>query len=135
MGITLRYFRLMLAFCLCLGIGFKSFPAAAAFVTGEELVKECQSSDARNIYACMNYVAGVIDYQLVQQSLGTEPSVDFCLPDDISIQKAAVTVMLYLEKNPMQGTFIAAPAVTMALQQAYPCAPVKTRRKHHSRDE
>ena len=82
----------------------------------------------------MSYVAGVIDYQLMQQSLGTQASVDFCLPEDLSIEKAAVTVMLYLEKNPMQGSFIAAPAVSMALQQAYPCAAMRPVRKHkHAR--
>jgi len=130
----MKYYRLMVANCLCLGlclsVGLYSLPAAAAYVTGDELVKECESNAAKDVYACMNYVAGVIDYQIMQQSLGTQPSVDFCLPEDLSIEKAAVTVMLYLEKYPQQGSFIAAPAVTMALQQAYPCGPVKGRRRH-----
>jgi hypothetical protein len=137
----MKYYRLIAAIChrfaaicLCLGLGLSvglySFPAAAAYMTGDDLVKKCESNDGRDVYACMSYVAGVIDYQIMQQSMGTEPSVDFCLPEDLTIEKAAVTVMLYLEKNPQQGSFIAAPAVSMALQQAYPCAPVKARRKH-----
>jgi len=130
MGIDMRSFLIPGAIGLSVCLSF-STPAAAAYVTGADLVKECESNEANKVYACMSYVAGVIDYQIMQQSLGTQPSVDFCLPDDLSIEKAAVTVMLYLEKYPMQGSFIAAPAVTMALQQAYPCAPMKPVRRHH----
>lgn len=130
MGIGMKYFLILGAICLsaCLSL---STPAAAAYVTGAELVKQCESNKANDVYACMSYVAGVIDYQIMQQSMGTQPNVDFCLPEDLSIEKAAVTVMLYLEKNPMQSSFIAAPAVTMALQQAYPCAPYRAARKKH----
>ncbi len=126
----MKHYRLIAALCFCLGLALYSFPTLAAYVTGDDLVKECESNESNKVYACMSYVAGVIDYQVMQQSLGTQPSVDFCLPEDLSIEKAAVTVMLYLEKYPQQGSFIAAPAVTMALQQAYPCGPVKARRKH-----
>jgi hypothetical protein len=135
MGIGMKYFLILGAICLSACLSFSSTPAAAAYVTGADLARQCESNEAKQVYACMSYVAGVIDYQLMQQSMGTQPSVDFCLPDDLSIEKAAVTVMLYLEKNPMQDSFIAAPAVTMALQQAYPCAPMKPRRRHHRRDE
>ena len=131
-GYNMKYFPILAVICLCqcAALVFHSTPAAAAYMTGDELVKQCESNDARHVYACMNYVAGVIDYHVMQQSLGTEPSVDFCLPDDLTIEKAAVTVMLYLEKYPQQGSFIAAPAVTMALQKAFPCRPVTARRKH-----
>jgi hypothetical protein len=127
MGI-MKHVPVMAVICLCLGL--YSHPAAAAYITGNDLLAECRSDDAKDVYGCMNYVAGVIDYQVMQQSLGTEPSVDFCLPESLSIEKAAVTVMLYLEKYPQEGSFIAAPAVTMALGEAYPCGPVKPRRRH-----
>ncbi len=129
MGITLKHFRILAAICLCLGV--YSSPAAAAYITGSDLLAECQSDNAKDVFGCMNYVAGVIDFQVMQQSMGTEPSVDFCLPEDLTIEKAAVTVMLYLEKNPQNGSFIAAPAVSLALGESYPCGPVKARRKKH----
>jgi hypothetical protein len=133
MGILMKHIPLLAALSLLPGL--YSPPAAAAYVTGNDLVKECESNEANKVYSCMSYVAGVIDYQIMQQSLGTEPSVDFCLPEDLSIEKAAVTVMLYLEKYPQQDSFIAAPAVSMALQQAYPCGPVHRAHKKHRRDE
>lgn len=129
----MKYLLMMVVTYLYLGL--YSQPAAAAYVTGDDLLKDCRSNKAQDVYACMNYVAGVIDYQVVQQSLGTEPSVDFCLPEDLSIEKAAVSVMLYLEKSPQMGSFIAAPTVAMALQQAYPCGPIRRAHKKHRRDE
>jgi len=125
----MKHFRILAAVCLWLGLF--GHPAAAAYITGNDLLAECQSDNAKDVFGCMNYVAGVIDYQVMQQSMGTEPSVDFCLPEDLTIEKAAVTVMLYLEKNPQNGSFIAAPAVSMALGQTYPCGPVRVHKKHH----
>src|SRR4051812_42499920 len=94
MVISVKHVRVLTAVLLCLWL--YSQPAAAAYVTGKDLVNECRSDKADDMMGCMNYVAGVIDYQVMMQSLGTEPSVDFCLPDNLSIEKAAVTVMVYL---------------------------------------
>ena len=113
------------------GLFLGSRPAAAAYVTGADLLKHCQSGKPAQIMGCMNYVAGIIDYQLMMQSLGTEPSIEFCLPADLSIEKASVVVMRYLEKSPQHQSFIAAPAVMMALQQSYPCRPVTVKNKKH----
>lgn len=107
-------------------------PAPAAYLTGNDLLAACQSNDQKDILTCMGYVAGVVDYQVMMQSMGSEPTAaDFCLPPDLSMQKAAVTVLLYLRHTPQNGSFIAAPAVLMALSQAYPCAPLKPRKKRH----
>lgn len=109
---------------LCTGLC--SRPASAAYVTGGELALICQSGKTEDIFACMNYIAGVIDYQLTMQSLGTEPTIDFCLPEDLELPKAAATVVVYLKRSPEHHAFIAAPAVSMALHEAYPCAVAKT---------
>lgn len=104
-------------FCLCL----LPSPARAAYVTGDGLLKLCRSAQPKEIYACMNYVAGVIDYHVMLQSLGTAPVTSFCLPPDMTIEKASVTVMMYLQHSPQNGAFIAAPTVALALSEAYPC--------------
>ncbi len=113
--------------CLCLS----ATPATAAYVTGNDLLRECASHKSVNVESCMHYVAGVIDYQFMLQSLGTEPAVDFCLPRQLPLDKAAVAVAVYLEKNPQLGPFIAAPSVAMALSSAYPCARSTPHKKHH----
>ena len=105
--------------------------AAAQYVTGADLLALCTSDEPRKIYSCMNYVAGVIDYHIVMQSLGTGPTTDFCLPTNLRLEAATVTVMSYLKKSPMHQAFIAAPAVIMALTERYPCvkAPPKKKKK------
>ncbi len=113
----------------CLGVWLYSPPAAAAYLTGNDLSRICQSEKTTEIFSCMNYIAGIIDYHVMMQSLGTEPVTDFCLPEDLPLEKASVIVMLYLKKSPHLGSFIAAPAVTMALHEAYPCGPVASHRK------
>ena len=105
---------------LCLGL--YGGPAAAAYVTGNDLARFCQSDKSADVLSCVNYVAGVIDYHLMMQSLGTEPVVDFCLPARLSEEEAAVVVARYLKRSPQDDSFIAASAVLMALQKAYPCA-------------
>ena len=115
----MKKFLFLAAVCLC--AGFHSRPAAAAYVTGDELAKTCQGGKPLEIFSCMNYIAGVIDYHVMMQSLGTAPTIDFCLPEGLPLEKAAVVVMLYLEKSPQHDAFIAAPAVAMALHEAYPC--------------
>lgn len=112
---------------------FSTSPARAAYLTGNDLLRSCASKDKGDILGCMNYIAAVIDYQTMMQSMGTEPSTDFCLPADLPIEKAAVAVMVYLHKSPQMGSFIAAPAVSMALHEAYPCGPIKVYKKKKKR--
>jgi len=98
----------------------------AAYVTSGNLLKKCESDNRDDLFSCMNYIAGVIDYHIFMQSLGTQPITDFCLPDNISIEKASVVVIAYLKETPQHAPFIAAPAVLMALNKEYPCAPAKS---------
>lgn len=101
-------------------------PAAAQFMTGTDLSKSCDAgSPSGEIYRCLGYIAGVIDYHVVMQSLGTNPSTDFCLPAGTKIEEAAIVVLAYLRAKPEHGSFIAAPAVALALNQVYPCRKVK----------
>jgi hypothetical protein len=121
-----RYFWLAGLF-LCLWLPGR--PAAAAYVTGDDLARTCRGGESVNIFSCLNYIAGVIDYHVMMQSLGTAPTIDFCLPDGLPLEKAAVAVMLYLKKAPQHDSFIAAPAVAMALHEKYPCAPIRSGKK------
>ena len=109
--------------CLCLWLPVRQ--AHAAYVTGGDLVKSCSSDDTQDLFSCMHYIAGVIDYHVMMQSLGTAPTTDFCLPENLPLEKAAVVVMRYLKKSPQHTDFIAAPAVIMALHEKFPCGPIR----------
>ncbi len=100
--------------------------AAAQFMTHSDLEQNCAvGSTPEQINRCMGYIAGVIDYHVVMQSLGTNPSTDFCLPPELLLEEAAIEVLAYLAQKPEQGGFIAAPAVALALNRVYPCAKVQ----------
>jgi hypothetical protein len=101
-------------------------PARAQFMTNADLSQSCAlGSTPERINRCLGYIAGVIDYHVVMQSLGTNPSTNFCLPPDVLLEQAAIEVLAYLAQKPEQGAFIAAPAVALALNRVYPCASVR----------
>ena len=93
---------------------------------GTVLAESCAAgSNPAAINRCVGYVAGVIDYHVVMQSLGTNPTTDFCLPKELQVEEAAVSVIAYIKAHPHQAGFIAAPAVALALNALYPCRKVQ----------
>ncbi len=101
-------------------------PVQAQYMTGADLSQSCAADSGANaINRCLGYIAGVIDYHVVMQSLGTNPSTDFCLPKGLLVEEAAITVLAYLKNKPDQQGFIAAPAVALALNAVYPCKSVR----------
>lgn len=97
--------------------------AMAQYVSGAELERACLSEKREQTAACINYIAGVIDYHTLLQSFGTAPTIDFCLPASLPVQDAAVTVLKYLRTHRQHMAFIASTAVPLALNEAYPCKP------------
>ena len=71
--------------------------------------------------ACQSYISGVIDYHRLMQTLGTAPTIDFCVPNTEPMKKLQNIVWTYLRKNGQHSEFLAAPAVTLALYNYYPC--------------
>lgn len=78
--------------------------------------------------ACQAYIAGVVDYHHLLRSLGTAPSVDFCVANTVEMKQLQDVVWAYLEKNQQHNAFSASPAVALALFEKYPC-PSKSRKK------
>ncbi len=109
------------------GIFFVSDAQAARF-SGKYLLYVCGSDQAGNELvagghvACQAYIAGVLDYNTLIRSLGTAPSVDFCVPEnaDMNLLQKQVYTYVYNTRN-QHDSFIAAPAVALALYNYYPC--------------
>lgn len=96
---------------------------------GKELVKGGHT-------ACQSYISGIIDYHMLMKSLGTAPTIDFCVPNTVPMRRLQNIVYVYLVKNGQHSEFVAAPAVTLALYEYYPCQyapPAKVRRKNYKR--
>ena len=81
---------------------------------GEEVVKGGHT-------ACQSYIAGMIDYHKLLRSLGTAPSIDICVPNTVKLRHLQNIVWKYLAQSAHHDAFNAAPAISLALFEYYPC--------------
>jgi hypothetical protein len=114
---------------LLLSFMLRPHSAHAVYLTSRELTEECLATADKDTFYCLGYIAGVIDYHVMLQSLGTAPTIDFCLPPGLPVDQAAVTVLSYLRKYPQNSDFIAGPTIALALHAKFPCAAPAPRRK------
>ena len=114
-------------FGLCLPVK----PAAAAYMTSIDLIRTCTGKNIEDKKICHGYIAGIIDYHNLARSLGTAPTVNFCVPQHLTISEVTFKVMSYLRTAPQHDYFIASPAVALALYHSFPCSkvPKPSRRK------
>lgn len=118
--------RLLLLFAV-FSITCSSSVYAARF-SGEYLLTVCgmdkngEELTPGGHIACQAYISGVLDYHNLIHSLGTAPSVDFCVPEDASLNQLQMRVSRYLyEHKNEHAKFTAAPGVALALFDIFPC--------------
>jgi hypothetical protein len=107
-------------------------PVHAARVSGSYLLYVC-GTDANGKeltpgghIACQAYISGILDYHNLIHSLGTSPSVDFCVPENVDLNVLQQIVIDYLLANKSEHEhFVASPGVALALFAAYPCGGKK----------
>ena len=98
-----------------------------ALVSGAYLLEVCKRDEQGkelvegSHIACQSYIAGLVDYHNLLSSLGTSPNIDLCVPPDAKLNDLQDIVWKYLKENAYHDDFIAAPAVSLALFQVYPC--------------
>lgn len=103
-------------------------PSTAARFSGEYLINVC-ASDANGQevvqgghVACQAYISGILDYHNLLRSLGTAPSIDFCVPEGTSLNDIQNKIVRYLLRNKSEhAKFIASPGVMLGLRKSYPC--------------
>ena len=101
--------------------------AQSARFTGAYLLDVCEMDENGNETVqgghatCQSYISGVVDYHNVLQALRLAPKVDICVPQSKTMNDIHKVVLNFLRKHPEHDAFIAAPAVTMALFDVYPC--------------
>lgn len=105
-----------------------SWPVQAAQFSSQYLLQVCERDEngaettAGGHAVCQSYIAGVIDYNNLIKTLGTAPSVNFCVTDQVDIGDLHTIVLEYLRAHiRAHKDFLAAPAVALALYEAYPC--------------
>lgn len=124
-----------LVLCLFAETAFAKSKQTSGFFSTAYLAALCES-DAKGKEvvenghtACQSYIASIVDYQKLMQSMNVEPVIDFCVPNTVPMRKLQKIVWAYLRQNTQHAQFIAAPAVTLALSEAYPCQKKPTSKK------
>lgn len=98
-----------------------------ALISGAYLLELCKrDTDGKEQVAgahiaCQSYIAGLIDYHNLLRSLGTSPNIDLCVPNTVKLNDLQDIVWKYLDVNTHHDEFIAAPAVSLALFEYFPC--------------
>ncbi len=108
---------------------FSVSTAHAAKFSGEYLLKVCSVDRNGNEVikggkiACQGYISGVIDYHNFLKSLDLTSDMNFCIPEEVTLNEIHLRVLIYLyNRAKLHRKFVAAPAVTMALFSLYPCS-------------
>lgn len=123
----------------CIALATTMVPLASAraqdktsgFFSSQYLLELCRSnSRGKEVVkgghtACQSYIAGVIDYHKLMKTLGTAPTIDFCVPNTEPMSRLQNIVWKFLTENGQHSEFVAAPAVTLALYEYYPCTRKK----------
>lgn len=122
----------MLRILIVLAITLFGVQANAAQLSGGYLLHVCGINERGGETVegghttCQAYIAGIMDYHNLSDTLGTGSTVDFCVPKDIDLFTLQKAVLAYLKANISQHkSFSAAPAVVLALNQNYPCEKKK----------
>jgi len=102
-------------------------PATAARFTGAYLLQVCDMDEKGREKVpgghatCQAYISGVLDYHNVLRSLDIAPKIDICIPQKVTLNQVHDIVLRYMREHSEHDPFIAAPIVTMALYEIYPC--------------
>lgn len=101
-----------------------AMPSMHAFVTGEDLVKDCKE---RPPMFCGGYIMAVLDSRLASDPDGWGPAQRICIPVNIMegaaipILKIEYAVLDYLAKTPAARAKVGFEAVAEALAAKFPC--------------
>lgn len=116
------------------GMCFTALSADAARFSGAYMLKICGvGPDGKEVSpgahaACQSYIAGVLDYHNMLSGLKMAPEINVCIPETVSMNELHLLVLKYFQKNPQHDSFIAAPAVLLALYEKYPCPGAKKKK-------
>lgn len=96
--------------------------------SGEYLMKVCALDRNGNERVrggkviCQSYISGVIDYHNTLRAMDLTSDMNFCIPNDETLNDIHIRVWAYMTKREkLHNQFVAAPGVAMALFSFYPC--------------
>lgn len=112
--------------CFLLLTSYASIVVAADRSTGAELVSKCTfahpqtTNDERGVY-CLEYIAGFVDSMVLVRRTNGDAAALFCPPQDYTVGKALLAVMVYANANPESMQTDVSVFINRALRAAFPC--------------
>ena len=86
--------------------------SAQAAISGEDLIKSCDSNEQFAGGFCFGFIAGIAD--------GLD-NISFCIPLDVTLSQERATIQKYLREHPEQAKRQASQLVVDTFKRAYPC--------------
>ena len=109
--------KLLITAALIALINVSTYPAMAGHVTGNELLKFCESKDLAEWGFCSGFIWGAAD----GHQLTSDESASFCSPEDEPSDQMGLVVVKYLREHPEKLNELAVILVAVALIEAWPC--------------
>lgn len=104
----------MRIFFTAIALAIFTTPASAYFVTGNQLLKNCEGKDM----FCMGYVLGVND---THKALSPKAPM-YCLPEEVTGGQLYDVARKFIQNNPEQRHMPASFLVLRAFELAFPCS-------------
>jgi len=92
-----------------------------SFMTAEQLLKACASTEPFHYGSCLNYIAGTIDTFNMVMDMGAVIGDAYCLPSNITQTRVRFVTIEYITNHPAMRTYVAADQILQALHAAFPC--------------
>jgi hypothetical protein len=105
---------------ISLSLILSSHRAQAVFLSGQDLLSLCTSSDPGDELECVAYISGVADVvspNFISPKYGSE----VCISDATTVGQEEAVVVAYLKQHPESLAHGAETAIIPALDHAYPC--------------
>ena len=94
--------------------------AEASFLTGAQLLQECESDSVADRNVCMGYAMGIVDV-IRTYVAGGELNKLFCMPEGAGSIQLQKVVIKELNAEPEDLQISASALVARALSRAFPC--------------
>lgn len=93
---------------------------AAAFTTGNELLRDCEPTNALSLH-CLGYINGFrLGFGFVMNRWQIEPK-EMCIPDGVTNGQIRDVVLQYIRENPQTSHESSQFLILWSLSKAFPC--------------
>ena len=114
----------LIFFIIFICFSFSSNLSAAAYLTGNDLMKDCQDANSPAALShCYGYIKGMVDGHDATVFWGDTTLGQFCVPDNVNAHQIKLIVIKYINERPEKlHNFAASVFLMESLIAAFPCS-------------